>query len=58
MGELAGEASDEELSRGRSRRAGAGRKKATIADPALAGAIEAIVEPDAKGDPETRGPGR
>jgi len=52
--ELAGEAADVvALERGRSRRAGAGRKKATVADPELASAIEAIVEPDAKGDPES-----
>lgn len=54
MQELAGEAADvATLERGRSRRAGAGRKKATVADPELASALEAIVEPDAKGDPES-----
>jgi hypothetical protein len=51
MRELEGE-TGEGLPRARSRRSGAGRKKAIVADPELAAAIEAIVEPDAKGDPE------
>lgn len=51
--ELAGEAGPVVLGRGRSRRPGAGRKKATVADPGLADAIEALAEPDAKGDPES-----
>ncbi len=52
--ELAGEVGEASpLPRGRSRRPGAGRKKATVADPGLASAIEALVEPDARGDPES-----
>ena len=38
---------------GRSRRSGAGRKKATVADVGLAGALEALVSPDTRGDPES-----
>ncbi len=38
---------------GRSRRAGAGRKKATVADGELVAAIDALVDPDARGDPES-----
>jgi hypothetical protein len=53
MRELAG-ASDEGLvPSGRTRRPGGGRKKATVTDPGLAAAIEALVEPDARGDPES-----
>ena len=53
MRELAGDQAETVLPRGRSRRPGAGRKKATVADPGLAAAIEALVEPDTKGDPES-----
>ena len=53
MRELAGEAGHVALGVGRSRRPGAGRKKATVADPGLAAAIEALAEPDSKGDPES-----
>lgn len=51
--ELAGGAGPAVLARGRSRQPGAGRKRATVADPGLAEAIEALAEPDAKGDPES-----
>ena len=40
----------EELA-GRARRPGGGRKRAGVADPGLAGALRALVEPDARGDP-------
>jgi len=53
MRELAGQEGRRELPRGRARREGAGRKKATVADTGLAEAIEALAEPDAKGDPES-----
>ena len=42
----------EELA-GRARRPGGGRKRAGVADPGLAGALRALVEPDARGDPES-----
>ncbi len=51
--ELSGGTGRAGLALGRSRQAGAGRKKATVADPGLADAIEALAEPDAKGDPES-----
>jgi hypothetical protein len=38
---------------GRIRRTGAGRKKATVRDPKLAGLLESLVEPLARGDPES-----
>lgn len=38
---------------GRVRQAGAGRKKITEHDPDLAGALERLIEPDTRGDPET-----
>jgi hypothetical protein len=53
MRDLSGAAAEEPLSPGRVRRPGAGRKKATVADPGLAAAIEALVEPGARGDPES-----
>ena len=53
MRELTGEGVGEELPRGRARRRGGGRKKATVSDTGLAAAIEALAEPDAKGDPES-----
>ena len=53
MRELAGEEATVELPRGRARRPGGGRKKATVSDRGLAAAIEALAEPDAKGDPES-----
>ena len=40
-----------ELEPGRSRRAGGGRKSAVIADPGLAGALDALVDPVTRGDP-------
>ncbi len=40
----------EELA-GRARRPGGGRKRAGVADPGLADALRALVEPDARGDP-------
>ena len=53
MRELAGEVVDTPLPVGRSRQAGAGRKKATVADPDLVAAIDALVDPDSRGDPES-----
>src|SRR3990172_1894725 len=38
---------------GRGRRAGAGRKKITDHDPRLAGALERLIDPNTRGDPET-----
>ncbi len=51
--ELGGEVVGTALPVGRSRRAGAGRKKATVADAELVAAIDALVDPDARGDPES-----
>jgi len=42
-----------ELPEGRSRRAGGGRKSAVDRDPALLGALDALVDPEARGDPES-----
>ena len=53
VAELAGGTVEPVLGRGRSRRPGAGRKKATVADGGLAAAIETLVEPDSRGDPES-----
>jgi hypothetical protein len=39
---------------GRARRAGGGRKKATVTDPALLEALDALVDPESRGDPMTR----
>lgn len=39
--------------RGRARRPGAGRKKASERDPQLAEALESLVAPEARGDPES-----
>ncbi len=39
---------------GRTRRAGGGRKKVTEADPGLLDALDALVEPESRGDPMTR----
>ena len=41
------------LAPGRIRRPGAGRKKLTERDPRLSGALERLIDPDARGDPET-----
>jgi transposase len=38
---------------GRVRRRGAGRKKLTARDPALASALEELIEPETRGDPES-----
>ena len=38
---------------GRSRRPGAGRKPATVKDPGLAAALDALVDPVTRGDPES-----
>ena len=38
---------------GRVRQPGAGRKKITDHDPGLAGALESLIDPDTRGDPET-----
>jgi hypothetical protein len=51
--ELVGEVIETPLAVGRSRRAGAGRKKATVADAALVAAIDALVDPEARGHPES-----
>lgn len=42
-----------ELPEGRSRRAGGGRKSALEKDPALAAALDALVDPATRGDPES-----
>jgi hypothetical protein len=42
-----------ELPEGRSRRAGGGRKSARQKDPALAAALDALVDPATRGDPES-----
>lgn len=39
---------------GRARRDGGGRKKATVTDPALLDALDALVDPESRGDPMTR----
>src|SRR5437867_4557171 len=41
------------LSQGRVRQPGAGRKKITDHDPQLVGALERLIDPDTRGDPET-----
>jgi len=38
---------------GRERRPGAGRKRATVADPGIRAALERLVEPDSRGDPQS-----
>ncbi len=38
---------------GRTRQPGAGRKKITDNDPGLVGALERLIDPDTRGDPET-----
>lgn len=53
LADLASEPDDNALPVGRSRQPGAGRKKATVSDPQLAAALEALVDPDARGDPES-----
>jgi hypothetical protein len=42
-----------ELPEGRSRRAGGGRKSAVVNDPGLAAALDALVDPATRGDPES-----
>lgn len=42
-----------ELTGGRSRRPGAGRKAATVKDPGLVAALDALVDPVTRGDPES-----
>ena len=44
-------AAPERLPAGRVRRAGGGRKPLTETDPTLLGDLEALVEPDSRGDP-------
>jgi hypothetical protein len=46
-------ASGARLDRGRVRRPGAGRRSLTESDPGLLGALEALVDPDTRGDPES-----
>jgi hypothetical protein len=41
------------LTDGRVRQPGAGRKRATETDPELAAALDALVDPDSRGDPES-----
>ena len=53
IGELSSESDQGLLSAGRVRRPGGGRKKATVVDPSLAAAIDSLVDPDARGDPES-----
>ena len=43
----------ESLTSGRQRRAGAGRKPATVTNPRLATALDRLVEPESRGDPMT-----
>jgi hypothetical protein len=43
----------EPLAAGRVRRAGAGRKRATVLAPTLAGALDRLVEPTSRGDPDS-----
>jgi transposase len=43
----------EPLAAGRARKQGAGRSPATEADPGLETALEALVDPDSRGDPES-----
>jgi Rhodopirellula transposase DDE domain len=38
---------------GRIRRAGAGRKKITVADPRLLAALDRLIDPETRGDPES-----
>jgi len=38
---------------GRVRARGSGQKKAEIADPDLSAALDALIEPDTRGDPES-----
>ena len=42
---------------GRARRSGAGRKPLTETDPGLLDALDALVEPETRGDPISRGAG-
>jgi transposase len=42
-----------ELPEGRSRRAGGGRKNAVVNDPGLSAALNALVDPETRGDPES-----
>jgi hypothetical protein len=42
-----------QLAEGRSRRPGGGRKPATVSDPGLAAALDALVDPVTRGDPES-----
>jgi len=50
LGELE---SGEDITRGRVRRAGAGRKRLTVRDPQLSDALADLIEPDTRGDPES-----
>ena len=45
--------SGEDIAPGRIRRAGAGRKRVTVRDPELSGALTDLIEPDTRGDPES-----
>ena len=41
------------LPEGRIRRAGAGRKNITVSDPGLTAALDQLIEPETRGDPES-----
>src|SRR5256714_10332272 len=47
------ELNDSETLPGRERRPGAGRKKSTVVDPGLRVALERLVEPHSRGDPQS-----
>ena len=51
--ELAKQSSPAGQAAGRQRRAGAGRKPSTTKDAELLGALEALIEPSTRGDPES-----
>lgn len=51
--ELASEASPAGQAKGRQRRAGGGRKAATVSNPKLLLALEALIEPSTRGDPQS-----
>lgn len=45
--------SGEDIDLGRIRRVGAGRKRVTVSDPKLSGALTDLIEPNTRGDPES-----
>lgn len=44
---------DEELPKGRQRRSGAGRKRVDAIDPGVSAALDRLVEPESRGDPQS-----